>query len=261
MKRTQIKLNSICKDGIGHSVGAELLPTLYEFLLHKEGQDYYKSITVLQISDTEEERVGEIPTRNGFVRIIRDTLGFDLLDINEKNIVRLGILHEGLLRLANDYKKIDIGTLQRIKEKVLKNNFEFEFIFKSAKSVQNNIVVDLSVAPGFESFKYYVTIRAHKEILCRQLIYVGLADFYYNKFVFNKIVIKKEDVSIFDKDEHAEIKVNIKNCFIDVLNHSLYSNPPEYTFWRGDITKQQRDLALKDKNDFGGIKKMPNLGY
>ena len=166
----------------------------------------------------------------------------------EQKLILLDIFHIALQKLSNKYEALKIKDLEVIKYEILHNKFEFEFVFKTRK--EKNISIQLSVVPKENVFEYYITIFESEQLICKSLIFHGRPDFDYVKLLFHKILICSNHLSIVDKYKHAEFYVSYHNCKIEMINHSKYLTPPMYTLSNSKSTKEEKEIALKDFDNY-----------
>src|SRR5438270_11111167 len=136
MKTNLLHLDSVVPNGVG---GPEtgMINFIYTALLQEYGMDLYRYIHINQIGDDLNELIinrgkevyinVRIPAHNDFKQ----------KTVEEKNLIRLDIIHLALLRIAEQNKKIDIKILEEIKEKVIKSNFSFDFAYKTYINSKN----------------------------------------------------------------------------------------------------------------------------
>jgi hypothetical protein len=130
MKIEIVRLGSLVMHGVG-GPGAAAIGLIYSMLLQEYRQDLYSMIVINQI----DEKLDEVIVKHGSqVNVnVRYPARQDIESLSEleQNKMRIGVLHEGLVRIAQHYKKLDIEILNRIREQVLKNSFEYSFKLKS----------------------------------------------------------------------------------------------------------------------------------
>ena len=127
---TQFKLNSIVRHGVsGPESGA--ISLIYTFLLTEFEQNIYRYISVNQVGEDLREFVMKEQTKNIYVNIRYPVYeDFETKSLQEKNLIRLDLIHTSLRRIAEYDGKFDIKKLEVIKQKILDVNFSFEFTCK-----------------------------------------------------------------------------------------------------------------------------------
>src|SRR5262245_31011316 len=126
MKLHILRLGSIIPEGVG-GPEAGSIDLIYSFLLQEYKCDYYDHIHINQIGDDLEEVI--IKTgRKIHINIKYPAKGFDNKSSEEKNLVRLDVVHTALLRIAEKEKKLDVDSLVKIKEHILERNFLFDLV-------------------------------------------------------------------------------------------------------------------------------------
>jgi len=126
---TQLKLNSVVDHGVGGDAEAGVFDLIYSFLLNECGQNFYSAIVVNQIGDDLNEiilREGKRIHINIRYPVYED---FESKQFNEKNRIRLDVIHTSLLKIAEYEKKLDPQKLETIRSKIIEQDFKFHFLF------------------------------------------------------------------------------------------------------------------------------------
>ena len=173
MKKNLLHLVSVIENGVaGPGTGA--IDLIYSSLLQKYGLDYYNHIHINQIGNELNEflmKEGKKIHINIRYPVYKD---FELKNPLEKNIIRLEIIHEALLRLAEKDKRFDSIILDSIKKEILENEFSFDIVYKAHINNKNeNIVAKVIVHPEEDRFNFYVLIEDSGKEICKPLIYSG----------------------------------------------------------------------------------------
>jgi len=213
--KTQIRLTSNVSDGIGNGPESGAIDLIYGFLLTEFEQDIYNYISINQIGDDLQEFVMKEPGNKIHVNIRYPThKNFDAKTTDEKNLIKLDIIHSALLRVANEYEKLDEEKLDIIKERIIINNFSFDFVckiyyYKKSESLTAKIIVH----PEVDKFNYYCLIEEDEKVKCKVKIYNGLTDMHYYNELFSDIKWKsKDEITIKGKSKEVEITVWINKC-------------------------------------------------
>lgn len=244
--KTQLRLNSLVLHGVGSGPESGAIDLIYGFLLTEFEQDTYKYITINQIGSDLKEFVMKEAGNKIHINIRYPThKDFDTKSITEKNLIRLDVIHTALLRVANQYGKLEIQKLEGIKEKIISNNFSFDFVCKvyNYKKSQN-LLTKIIVHPEIDKFNYYCLIEENEEVKCKVRIYRGLTNLYYYQDLFSDVKWKSEDeIVITGKAKQVEISVLINECTAAFKNLTQYEKAPYFEMMRGDITKSEREIA------------------
>lgn len=246
--KTELRLGSIVTHGVGGpECGA--IELIYIYLLHEFGQDIYSRIGINQVGDDLEEFVMKESGNRIHVNIRFPVYeDFEAKSLDEKNKIRLDIIHTALLRIAEYDKKLEINRLDAIREKILIHNFSFEFIYKAYRHKNNpSLVSKIVIHPLMDKFIFYAVIENDGEIKCKQIIFTGIATFFYIDRYFFYVKWKSEnELIIWGKEKTVETHFFIDTCTIDVINLTAYENPPYYTLMKVGISDENREKANKD---------------
>ena len=244
---TQLRLGSVVPHGVG-GPEAGALDLIYLFLLMEHGLNAYKFIFINQIGDD----LNEVIIKQGkeiYVNVQYPASNdFELKSDDDKNRIRLDVIHTGLLRIAAKEKKLDIQILERIKNKILENNFSFEFEYKRYINTKNkNLIAKLIIHPKKDSFQYYIQIEKQGKVKCKQPIYNGLTNTFYVDDLF-KTGKWKNDTSLIitGAKKEVEIHLTVENCEVKYKNLTTYENPPRFQLFRTDITAEEKEKAKED---------------
>lgn len=241
---TQFRLNSVTAHGVsGPEAGA--IDIIYSYLFKEFGMSVYSYISINQIADNLDEFVS-VKSKQCHINIRYSTSSdFDRKDNLGKNKVRLAVVHEALLRLADHDKKLDIEKLELIREKILKDNFNFQFVCKeNVYKKDTNLVAGIVVSPHTDRFDYYIQILEKGQTICNTKIYCGRPSLIYFKDLFS--IIKwngNEEVQISGERKEAIIKLDVKSCGTEVINLTNNSFPPYFQMMRADISEHDHMVA------------------
>jgi hypothetical protein len=140
--KTQLRLNSVVPHGVGSGSESLAIDLIYEFLLHEFKQDIYSYISINQVGSDLNEFVMKEAGNKVHVNIRYPVdENFETRNSDEKNKIRLDIIHTSLLRIAEADKKLDVVKLEAIRRKILENNFDFYFACKSHLNKKNPTLV------------------------------------------------------------------------------------------------------------------------
>jgi hypothetical protein len=139
--KTELRLGSVVAHGVG---GAEAgsMDLIYLFLLSEFGQNVYHRIGINQIGNDLKEFVVKEPGNKIHVNIRYPAYeDFESKSMTDKNRIRLDIVHSALLKVADYDKKLDVEKLEEIKTVILKNDFSFDFTYKSCTNKRNPTLI------------------------------------------------------------------------------------------------------------------------
>jgi hypothetical protein len=244
--RTQLRLNSVVRHGVGSGPESGAIDLIYAFLLTEFEQDIYKYISINQIGNDLKEFVMKEAGDKIYVNICYPVYeDFETKNLDEKNHLRLDVIHTALLRVANQYGKLEIKKLEQIKEKVINNNFSFDFVCKIYRYKKSkNLLAKIIVHPEMDRFDYYCLIEENDKVKCKVKIYSGLTDLYYYRDLFSDVKWKSQDeIIITGKAKQVEISVLINECTAAFKNLTQYEKAPYFEMMRGDIPKSEREIA------------------
>ena len=244
---TQIRLGSVIPHGVG-GPEAGAIDLIYYFLLREYGQNSYNHIFINQIG----EDLNEIILKQGKQININIRYpaqeDFELKSDYEKNRIRLDVTHAALLRIAEKEKKLDIQILEIIKNKILENNFSFDFVLKTFKNKKpDNLFAKLIVQPKASSFLYYIQIEEDEKVKCKLPIYNGFTNTFYVRKLFGIGKWKKNnDFILKGKNGEVEIHIIVDSCEVKYINLTKYEKAPSFEIFRSDITLDESEKARKD---------------
>lgn len=243
----QIRLNSVVPHGVsGPEAGAMNL--IYEFLLKEHLQNAYSYISINQIGDD----LNEVIIKNGkqvYVNIrYTSPNDFESKSKEDKNLIRLEVIHAGLMRIAEKYKKLDIQSLEEIRKQIITNKFSFYFVCKTYENKkQKKINAKLIVHPQPHEFIYYLQIQEEGIVKCKLSMYKGDTSNYYIEDLFKFGNWKSDNHFILTgKRKDVEVHVFVDQCKIEYVNLTSYDKAPFFEMFRSDISLQQKEAALKN---------------
>lgn len=246
--KTEVRLGSVVRHGVG-GPEAGAINLIYAHLLSEYGQDFYKRIGINQIGEDLNESVLKEQANKIHVNIrypvYRD---FESKGIDEKNKIRLEVIHTSLLRIAEYDKRISVNQLELIRKKILDNNFSFSLLCKSfAFNLSKDLMAKIIVHPEMNKFDFYVLIEKQGKVICNQWIYCGITDPLYFTELFSEAKWKNvNELVITGKKKEVEIKILIDDCKIEYKNLTRYDRPPYFEMMRADISSEEKEKAYKD---------------
>lgn len=245
--KTEIRLGSVVAHGVGGPEAAAI-DLIYICLLHEFGQNIYRRIGINQIGEDLNEFVIKESGNKIHVNIRYPAYeDFEARSIQEKNEIRLDVVHAALLKVAEYDKKLDIHQLEAIRRKILDNNFHFEFVCKSYVKKNENTLIKVVVHPEIDRFNYYAIIEEHGKIRCKIHLYSGrTATFFGEGFFFYGKWKGENEFIIGGKRKEVEIHILVDECRADFVNLTRYPNPPYFTMMRADISDEDRAKAHQD---------------
>lgn len=247
--KVQLKLNSTILHGVGSGPESGAIDVIYSYWLTEFGQDAYKDIFINQIGHDLDELVMAEPGKKIFVNIKYPAYNdFESKSTHEKNLIRLDVIHQGLLRISNKYGKFDQQKLEQIRDIIISNNFLFDFVLKVFKyPKEENCFAKIVVQPLIDKFEYYLVLEDNQTEKCKIHLYCGLTNLFYVSNLFSKVKWKsKDELFIYDKANEVEIKIISDGCKIHFKNLSKYQKPPYFEMMKADISEEERRNAYTD---------------
>lgn len=243
------RLISIDPDGIGNQ-GNGLLDILYSYLLWKNGLDYYKFIRINQIGREQQiKEFVEIKKGKVHVNLIHPTdKKFDLLDNFSKNRIRLDVIHAGLLKLAEVDSRFSSNVLEKIREDILKNNFNVSLDGEwKVNQFDRTVQFRFSVIPYTDFFDYYITVQRDGIEICKQFLYRGKPNPSIAFYFFSRPKWKnKNELLIEGEEKQMRIRLDISSCTLEFQNLTQYTNPPLWEMMKVGIGEQESKSAYED---------------
>lgn len=247
MKMHILRLGSVCANGVG-GPEAGSIDLIYSCLLQQFGQDIYNHIHINQIGDDLNELIGKEGANNVYINIRYPTPpDFGIKNIEEKNRVRLEVVHQALLRIAEQYRKLDIEKLEVIKAEILKKNFSFDFVYKSHQHKKNSSLKGkVIINPKTDRFDFYTSIENNGVEKCKMLIYSSKTTPCFADFFFYGRWKGDNEFIITGKKGVIEIHVFVDSCSIQFVNLTSYDKPPYFELLRAGISKEDEDKAYRN---------------
>lgn len=248
--KTQIRLNSVVPHGVGSSAESGAIDLIYTFLLHEFDQSVYRYISINQIGPDLNECVIKERGKNIHVNICYPVYDdFETKSVDEKNRIRLDVIHSALLRIVEQDKKLDIKKIEAIKREILDKNFSFEFLLKTfVNRKKSSLVAKIIVRPEIKSFDYFLLVEEKGVVICKMLIYKGMTNLSYFDLFFKEGKWRNEkELIITGKEKQVQLHVFIDGCKVENINLTPYSKPPLFEMFRVDISDGDREKAHKDR--------------
>lgn len=237
MRLNILQLGSVVPEGVG-GAGAGAINLIYSFLLQEYKCDVYSYIYINQIGDELEEII--IKDGKGInINIRYPNKDFDSKSLDEKNIIRLDVVHTALFRIAEKERKLDINCLEKIRDRILLQDFEFELLYKQYEDKKNQLVGKILIQPYQHKFCFYFSTEKNGEQISKILVYEGKCTEYYIRDIFytGNWVNTKEFV-IKDKNKEIEIHVLIEENKVELINLTKYKYPPFFEIMKAGETSE-----------------------
>ncbi len=247
--KTQLKLNSVVPHGVGSSSESGAIDFIYSYLLSAYQQDSYRFISINQIGSELNEFVLEENGKHVHVNIRYPVYeDFENKSDFEKNLIRLEIIHSALLRIANEYSKLNVQRLIEIKENILLNKFSFDIEYKTHINIKKpNLIAKIVVNPEINKFNFFCVIEDKGKVLCKIKIYSGLTNMYYFRDFFSIVKWNSDDeIIITGKAKEVKISILINNCEINFTNLTRYEKPPYFEMMKSDVSAKERGTAYNN---------------
>ncbi|RXK81423.1 hypothetical protein [Filimonas effusa] len=240
MKTNIVRLGSVVLNGVG-GPEAGAMDMIYTYLLQEYEQDFYSYISINQIGDDLQEFVRKDGKRVHINIRYPVVKSFEDRTPDELNLYRLEVMHEALMRIAQTDNKLSPEKLVLIKEKIIKQHFLFDFVYKSLvnKSL-NTLMGAVVVRPLLDRFDFFITVTEDGTELCKVKFYSGHRTDYYMADLFS--ICKWNGLSEFivsGKKKEMEVRVRFREGMIEFKNTSGFkSGPPFWEMMRIDADKE-----------------------
>jgi hypothetical protein len=249
MKTHLIRLGSVVPHGVG-GPEAGCIDLIYSFLLQEYHQNIYSHIGINQIGDDLDEFVMKMPGNCIHINIRYPVHeNFESKSVTEKNRIRLDVVHESLLRIAKEDNKLDIDKLEIIRDKILKQDFSFDLVYKVFLNKKNeSLLAKIIITPLEDRFKYFVIVEENEIVKCKHLIYIGMPSDYYIDGLFSTGKWKGvNEFIVSGKKKEMEIHINVDKCSVEYLNVSGYNGKaPFFELMKKQSSKDENDKAYKN---------------
>ncbi|MFT3823050.1 MAG: hypothetical protein QM731_03985 [Chitinophagaceae bacterium] len=227
-----LHLDSIIIDGVGGpEVGA--IDLIYSYLLREFEQGLYSHIVINQIDDELNEFVMLQSGNKIYVNIrYPATKDFGLKSVDEKNKIRLDIIHTALLRVSKERGKLNAHKLEVIREKIISQNFLFDFIVKAYMKKKNR-QAKIVVRPLMDRFDYFLLMEEDGHEKSKTLIFSGGTTIYYfdRFFAAGKWQSENEFV-ITGKAKEMEMHFFYDTCQVESVNLTTDPKPRLFEIYK-----------------------------
>jgi hypothetical protein len=248
MKTELLRLVSVVPHGVG-GPEAGMINLIYTFLLQDMGMTAYNYIGINQIGIELDELI--LKEKNNIHINIRypSDPDFENKDSQQRNLIRLKVIHTALLRLADFENKLDKGVLEIIKQKVLESDFSFAFVFRIySKRTQDGLGVQLLISPTPKCFNFilqFIDVTGKEKVSL--LIYKGRTTTGYlsNFFKTGKWKSNQEFV-LFGYGKDVQIKVFPDKGTVDVIYLSKFDKSAVFEMMRSALPKREEEEAYKN---------------
>ena len=241
------RLGSIVANGVGGpETGA--ISFIYAMLLHEHKQDFY-SILINQIDSDLNEFISKGPGKKIHINIQYPIVdNFNNKNIEEKNKIRLDVIHESMLRIAKQFKDYDVSKLEEIRNTILESKFSFEFAIKRFQHSRNKVLcAKIIVKPMMYSFEYYAVKEQNGSVISRIPFYSGSPTLFYLPKFFQKAKWKGEsEIILTGTDNIVETHINFDEKKAQHINLTPYSKPPYFELMKANISKADKEKYSKD---------------
>ncbi len=244
-------MHSVVPHGVGSSSEASAIELIYAILLRRFDADVY-SFSINQIGNDLEEFILKEPGNKIHINFRYPAYkDFESKTVQERNLIRLEVIHAALLKIAENDSKVAADKLNLIKEDIIENDFNYEFQVKQFTNRKNkDLVAKIILHPRVDKFVYYISIENKGQEFLRLLLYNGLPGYdYFTKFFQKGKWRGENEVIITGKDNIVETHVLLDQKRIDFINLTNYENPPMFQLMKADISKKEKERALNDWYD------------
>jgi hypothetical protein len=222
-----IRIESVIPAGIG-GPEAGALDLIYSFLLQEYKCDYYGHIQINQIGDDLDELIIK-DGKHIHINIRYPANDFEKKSLKERNLFRLEVVHTALMRIAEEDKKLDFTSLQKIRDRIIHQDFVFDFVYKQYVDHRFDVTGKIIIHPMNDKFCFYFLAEQNSIILCNILLYEGLCTEYYIPEIFHSGKWKTaNEFVIKDKKKELELHVFVDQEGVKLINLTRYKSPPFY---------------------------------
>jgi len=242
MKLHILRLGSVVSEGVG-GPGAGSIDLIYSFLIQEYSSDFYEYIHINQIGDDLEEMIMRVGKKI-YINIKYPIDGFDSKTQKEKNLIRLDVVHTALLRIAQKEMKLETNKLEKIRARILEQDFEFDFVYKQYEDKKSKLIGKILIHPLQDKFCFYFSAEDNSKVMHKILLYEGKCTDYYISTIFNSGKWKgSNEFIIRDKNKEMELHVFVSENRVDLVNLTKYKKPPFFEMMKAGNTNED---AYKD---------------
>ncbi|MFL9485564.1 hypothetical protein ACI6Q2_22475 [Chitinophagaceae bacterium LWZ2-11] len=210
-----IRLGSTVNDGIG-GISVLYINFIYSYFLKKEELDFYSFISIVQIVDDLEETVSKYENKVGIGLHFLTEGNWNEKGMNEKNNLRLNIIHTGLLQLAEKDNRFDRSKLEHIRSTIIDSNFIIDVPYSHFTNKLNKDLTGTLIVNADEyKYDFYFKISRNGVEKCRLFIdSMAAKDFYIGNisFHFDGEWISDNEFLLIKTDNGNEYKILANEC-------------------------------------------------
>jgi hypothetical protein len=229
MQAEILRLESVVKHGVG-GAKTSAINLIYSLLLKKHKINFYSYIFINQVGEDLNEFV-MTEEKNVYINIRYPTYeDYELKTVAERDIIRLEVIHNALLRLAEADKRIEETTLNEIKKEIIDKSFCFELEYKNWPNKKyEGLNARVIIEPKEDWFDFYLLIERNGTKICKVHIYRGRPSLHYAEsfFFYGTWKISNEFV-IEGKIKEVEIHIIVDKCSVSYINLTAYEKAPHF---------------------------------
>jgi hypothetical protein len=143
---------------------------------------------------------------------------------------------------------LDVDKIEEIKTLILKNDFSFDFVYKSfANKINPELMCKIIVHPLVDKLSFYAVIEKGGNTKCKMNFYNGITEYSYMRkyFCFGKWKSEHEFI-IWGKERTVETHIELETCMVNIVNLTPYDKPPYYTLMKAGLSDEERRKAKLD---------------
>jgi hypothetical protein len=139
---------------------------------------------------------------------------------------------------------MDVTKLEKIKERILEQHFQFEFIYKQFENQKNQTIGKILINPLQDKLCFYFSVERNGLELARILLYEGKSTPFYIPDIFYKGKWNSPNQFIISsKNKEEELHVLIDENKVELINLTKYENPPFFEMMKAG---KKNEEAYKD---------------
>lgn len=243
MKTEILRLESVVEHGVG-GIGAGAISLIYSYLLQQYGLDFYSLVFINQIGEDLDEVVIN-QGKNVYINIrYPAVIDYELKTVNERDFIRLNIVHSALHRLSELDSRIQKEKLDAIRQHIIDRNFLFDIEYKRYINKHlRNIYASLFIHPHEDRFDFYVQIKVGESVKEKVFIYSGKTNDFYFDALFRHGYWKENLFVLSGSKKEVEFHMNIDTLQLKYVNLTNYQKPPFFEMMRSDISQKDNEKA------------------
>ncbi|MET3876967.1 hypothetical protein [Chitinophaga sp. OAE865] len=219
---------------------AEGISLIYAGMLIKHGLTYYKHIQIVHTSEEDQDLV--IGERKDFYVRISYNIGVDFAqkEDNTIQVIMINIIHDALLKLAEQEGHLDIGLLNLIKAEIIERPLEFTVKYKTfAHPKDSSFLINIIIHPLLRYFNIYLELERNGMIAANLLIYKGVnVPTYFSDFFSKGKWLKKEFV-LSGNATDMEIHLSLEDYSLKYVNTSgIEGKAPKFELMKADADRK-----------------------